>query len=204
MSHTAGRKRCHVAHDAILHATHALLLEVGFEKLTIEGVAGRAGVGKATIYRWWSSKGELAVEAFLAAISKKLPFPVTASARDDVAEQHRRVAQAYRGKTGRIVRELIASGQFDPTTRTQFYEGYLVPRRAAARDALERGVRQGEFRSGIDYDAVIDALYGPIFHRLLVGHAHNDPAFLRFVSDLVLDGISAVAKQPHAVRRAAS
>lgn len=202
MSSPAGRKRCNVAHDAILEATHALLLEVGFEKLTIEGVATRAGVGKATIYRWWSSKGELAVEAFLSAISRKVAFPVTASARDDIAEQHRRVARAYRGNTGRIVREIIATGQFDPTTRQQFFEGYLVPRRAAAFEALERGVRQGEFRPGLDFEAVVDALYAPIFHRLLIGHAANDPEFLRFISDLVLDGISAVPVSRAHVRSA--
>ena len=192
MPRPLGRKRCHATHETILEATHALLLEVGFEKLTIEGVAARAGVGKATIYRWWTSKGELAVEAFLHAISVTLAFPVTGSARADIAEQHQRVARAYRGKTGRIVREIIGTAQFDPATSKLFFEGYLKPRRAAAREALLRGIAQKEFRPDIDLEAVIDALYAPIFHRLLLGHAKNDAAFLRFTSDLVLDGIAAV------------
>jgi len=68
--------------------------------MSIEGVAARAGVGKATVYRWWSSKGVLAVEAFMEAIAPSIAFRETASARADIERQLKLLAKAYRGKAG--------------------------------------------------------------------------------------------------------
>ncbi|MBA2740523.1 MAG: helix-turn-helix transcriptional regulator, partial [Actinobacteria bacterium] len=61
-----GRRRSERSHEAIVHATQELLVERGHRELTIEGVAARAGVGKQTIYRWWGSRAELVLEAYLA------------------------------------------------------------------------------------------------------------------------------------------
>jgi AcrR family transcriptional regulator len=167
-----------------------LLEEIGFDKLSIEGVAARAGVGKATIYRWWPSKGALAMEAFLGAVAPTIAFPATASARNDMTTQIHKVAKAYRGKTGRIVREMIGLGQFDPETMRLFVEGYLEPRRSVAKAVLQRGVDQGEFRAAIDLDVIVDALYGPIFHRLLTAHATIGDRFIDTHVKLVLDSIA--------------
>jgi AcrR family transcriptional regulator len=186
---TTGRKRSPEAYGAILETTQTLLEDIGFEKLTIEGVAARAGVGKATIYRWWPSKGALVVEAFLTAVAPSTAFTMGDSASKDIRAQSRRLARAYNGKMGKIVREMIGSGQFDPETMRLFDEGYLKPRRAAAKQALRRGIAQGEFRRDIDLDAVVDVLYAPIFHRLLVGHASNNDRFVKSLVDLVLGGI---------------
>jgi AcrR family transcriptional regulator len=185
-----GRKRSNASRDAILAATHSLLEEIGFDKLSIEGVAARAGVGKATIYRWWRSKGALAMEAFLDAVAPTIAFPETASARADILAQIHKVARAYRGKTGRIVREMIGLGQFDAETIRVFVEGYLEPRRSAAKAVLQKGIAQGEFRTSIDLDVVVDALYGPIFHRMLTGHAPISDAFIDAHVTLILNSIS--------------
>jgi AcrR family transcriptional regulator len=185
-----GRRRNIAARNAILDATQALLEEVGFGKLSLEGVAARAGVGKATIYRWWPNKGALTMEAFLRAVAPTIAFPATASARDDIAAQIHKVAKAYRGRPGRIVREMIGLGQFDPETMRSFVEGYLEPRRSTAKAALQRGIAQHRFRDTIDLDIVVDELYGPIFHRLLTGHAEIDARFIDAHVKLVLNSIS--------------
>ena len=185
-----GRRRNNASRDAILDATHALLEETGFDKLSLEGVAARAGVGKATIYRWWPSKGTLAMDSFLRAVAPTIAFPTTASARDDITTQIHKVAKAYRGKTGRIVREMIGLGQFDPETMRLFVEGYLQPRRLAAKSALQRGIDHGEFRGAIDLDIIVDALYAPIFHRLLTAHAEIIASFIDAHVNRVLDSIS--------------
>jgi Tetracyclin repressor-like, C-terminal domain len=112
------------------------------------------------------------------------------AASKDILAQSRRLVRAYNGKTGKIVREMIGSGQFNPETMRLFDEGYLKPRRAAAKQVLQRGIAQGEFRHDIDLDAVVDALYAPIFHRLLVGHASNNDQFVKSLVNLVLDGIA--------------
>jgi AcrR family transcriptional regulator len=185
-----GRRRSNASHDAILDATHALLEEIGFDKLSLEGVAARAGVGKATIYRWWPNKGVLAMEAFLRAVAPTISFPTTGSARDDITTQIHKVVKAYRGKPGRIAREMIGLGQFDQGTMRLFVEGYLEPRRLAAKAALQRGIAQREFRCTIDLDIVVDALYGPIFHRLVCAHAEINAPFVEAHVALVLDSIS--------------
>jgi AcrR family transcriptional regulator len=189
-----GRPRSAASRDAILQAAHALLEEAGFERLTIEGVASRAGVGKATIYRWWPSRGVLAMEAFLSHVSPVIAFPKSRRASDDIAAQMKRVARAYRGKTGHIVKEMIASSQSNPEVQRIFFDGYLGPRRSAAKEALRRGMDNGEFKADADLDAVIDALYGPLFYRLLLGHMPNDDAFIDGVAEAVLKGISLAHK----------
>ena len=71
----AGRPRSEESHKAILQAAYDLLDETGFSRFTFERVAARAGVSRSTIYRWWSSKGALAMESALGALSEQLAFP---------------------------------------------------------------------------------------------------------------------------------
>jgi AcrR family transcriptional regulator len=185
-----GRPRSDSARNAVLEATNDLLLEVGFSKLTMEGIAVRAGVGKATLYRWWPSKGAVAMEAFLAAVSLKIAFPHTDSAVADITTQMLRLAEAYRGTTGRVVCELIALGQADPDILAAFIEGYMIPRRDAAKEVLRRGVQAGQIRADVDLDLMVDALYAPLFHRMLLRHRPLDDAFVRHLAALVFSGLA--------------
>src|SRR6202034_4718064 len=93
-----GRPRDEAARVAILKAANAILEKEGIAGFTIEAVAARAGVGKATIYRWWPSKGALAVAGFLAETAPKIAYPNSGSARADLISQLRRVASVYGGK----------------------------------------------------------------------------------------------------------
>ena len=190
MSGRPGAKRSEASRQAILDATFALLEEVGFDRFSIEGVAARGRVGKTTVYRWWRSKGALAVEAFLAKTEPLIAFAGTASARDDIVQQMRAVAGLYRGPTGRFVREMIGAGQHDPAMREAFVSGFLNPRREQAREVFQRGVTAGEFRSGLDADGAIDALWAPIYYRLLVSGGPIDDPFVHSHANLVLRGLA--------------
>jgi len=185
-----GRPRSVAARKAILEAANSLLEEVGFARLSMEGIAARAKVSKATIYRWWPSKGAVAIEAFLAATSPRIAFPHTASAVADVTSQMLTLAGVYRGVTGRIVCECIALGQSDPDTLESFVEGYLRPRRAEARNALRRGVQSGEIRPDVDLDVLVDALYAPIFHRMLARHLPLDDDYVLQIARIVFAGVA--------------
>jgi AcrR family transcriptional regulator len=186
-----GRPRGDEARVAVLEAAYAPLEEGGLAGFTIEGVAARSGAAKTTIYRWWPSREALAVAAFLAATGPRIAFPRTGSAADDIRAQMRRLASVYRGKTGRVVRDLIAAGHGDPGAAAAFVEGYVRPRREAVREVLLRGIEAGEFRAGLDLEAAIDALYGPVFYRLLVGHGALGQAWTERVAEIVLDGCRA-------------
>src|SRR3712207_23431 len=125
-----GRPRGDDARIAVLEAAYALLEEGGLTGVTVEGGAARAGAAKTTIDRWWPSREALAVAAFLAATGPRIAFPRTGSVADDIRAQMRRLASVYRGKTGRVVRDLIAAGHGDPSAAAAFVEGYIMPRRS--------------------------------------------------------------------------
>jgi AcrR family transcriptional regulator len=185
---TPGRPRSDVTRRAILNAAFELLADRGVSGFTIEGVAARSGVARTTIYRWWSSKGALAMEGFLETTAPQIAFPHTASAIADIKAQLRLVAKALRGRMGRIVCGIIAEGQSDPDTIEAFVEGYIRPRREEARTILRRGIDAGELRPDLDIDVALDALYPPLYLRLLLRHGPLDDAWVDRLSDLVLSG----------------
>jgi AcrR family transcriptional regulator len=184
-----GRPRSSASRAAILRAAYQILRERGFAGFTVEGVAARAGAGKATIYRWWQSKGTLAIEAFLVAIAPRMDaVPLTDSALADLRRQIHVAATIYRGRVGQLLRELIALGQEDSGTSRALRSQFVEPRRQAALGALRRAQATGEIRADTDIEVLADALWGPIFHRLLVTRMTLDRRFIDKLLDLVLGG----------------
>jgi AcrR family transcriptional regulator len=188
------KRRNEGARRAILRAARELLDRRGFRRLTIEGIAGRAGVGKATIYRWCPSKAAVVIEAVLEAANPRIPFPDTGSARDDLRRQLASVIELYtRTKTGRGIRALIAESQHDPSLAESLRDRFIASRRAEAGAVFERGIERGELRPDLDVGVAIDALYGAVYYRLLVSHAPLDAAY----ADTLIDQIfPAFGRQP--------
>lgn len=184
-----GRPRNEAARAAILKSANAILEEKGIGGFTIEAVASRAGVAKTTIYRWWPSKGALAMAGFLAETAPKISYPNSGSAVADLISQLRRVADVYGGKTGRVLAAILAEGQRDPNTMAAFIEGYARPRREDAKAILSAGVERGELRADIDLEATLDALYGPIYYRLLVPLASLDAEWVETMARHVFVGL---------------
>src|SRR6267378_8489481 len=98
-----GRPRSEKARKAVIRSTLKLLERVGFNELTMEAVASRAGVGKATIYRWWPNKAELVIDSFVWAAEEELRFPTAGPVLASFHEQMRRWAVVFRGLLGQIV-----------------------------------------------------------------------------------------------------
>jgi AcrR family transcriptional regulator len=172
------RRRNEKARSAILRAASDLLDRRGFRRLTIEGIAERAGVGKATIYRWWPSKAAVVMEAVLEAASPQIPFPDTGSAREDVRRQLASVIELYtHTNTGRGIRALIAESQHDPSLAESLRDRFIASRRAEAAAVFERAIERGELRPDLDVGVAIDALYGAVYYRLLVSHAPLESAY---------------------------
>jgi AcrR family transcriptional regulator len=184
-----GRPRSDASRAAILKAAYQMLREGGFAQFTVEGVAARAGAGKATIYRWWSNKGTLAVEAFLVAVAPRMDgIKPTEDPLDDLRRTLHTAAGIYRGRAGQLVRELLSLGHADAETGRLLFSGYLTPRREAGLVVLRRVEAAGLLRPGLDIDVLADALWGPIFHRLIVVHSSLDRAFIDQLLDVVLEG----------------
>lgn len=183
-----GRPRSEQARLAILRSTLKLLGENGFSDLTIEAVAAHAGVGKATVYRWWPNKAALIADAFAGSTSRKLHFPDTGSVYTDMSRQMRQVAKIFRSRRGRIVSAMLGGGQSDRDLIAAFRERFLWPRRREAYATLRQGIQRGELRKDLDMDLLLDSLYGPIYMRFLIRHDKLTGDFVDRLCRLVLAG----------------
>ena len=165
---TPGRPRSEASHQSIVRATLDLLIEVGYGALTMEAVRTRAGVGKATIYRRWSSKEELVRDAIVY-LHDDFDTPDTGSLRGDYAALATAVrASASRGGAAMLMPRLLGESVHDPELFAIFRANLVEPRRAALRSVLERAVARGEIREGVDLELMVDLFAGPAVYRLLI------------------------------------
>lgn len=188
---SVGRPRSQASKSAILNATIDLLEETGYSTLTVEAIATRAGVGKATIYRWWSNKAFLILDAFLMTTDPYLNFLEKTSIRENFRQQLHDLAKALNGTLGRTVVALVAEGLEDSEIAKAFYTNFLIPRRKDAKLILERAIAQGEIEHKINLDVVLDMLYGPVYFRILIYKKTVDAEFIDTLLDQVMISIDA-------------
>jgi AcrR family transcriptional regulator len=186
-----GRPRDPATDQAILAAAGDLLASRGLDGMSIEEVAARAGVGKATIYRRWSSKGLLALDAFMLMFREQQPPPDTGSLRGDLTAALGAWVRAVTSTpAGRLLTSLIAAAQQDPELHAAWRDRVLEPLRAQHRIMLQHAVERGEIPATVDAEVVLDMFFGAAEHRLLLGHLPISESFVTSVVDVILGGIS--------------
>jgi AcrR family transcriptional regulator len=193
MDKRLGRPRSEETKKAILTASYELLLENGFNTATVEGIAERAGVSKATIYKWWPNKAAVVLDGFFAATESMLQVPDTGSAREDLLIQVNSLAAFITSSKGKVITELIAEGQFDKNIAEEYRIRYFNPRRLISRHILERGVLKGELRKDLDIELSIDMIFAPLFYRLLITGETVDYAFVKSLIFYALKGLGTEA-----------
>jgi len=166
-----GRHRSLEAESAILRATLYLLERQPLRKVSADAIAQRAGVSKATIYKWWANKSLVALDAYLAGMTEQVPLPDTGSAEQDFTEQLKSVMAFFTSPVGRLFCQFLAEGQSDPNFLELFRDRFLYARRDTARVMWRRGVDRGDICEELDSELVLDLIYGPMIWRLLAGHA---------------------------------
>lgn len=183
-----GRPRTVGADEAILAATLELAGEVGFGGMSMDVVAERAGVSKATIYRRWSSKEALVLAALRSAIGP-LDDVDLGSVRADLEAYLGDLSERMKsGKMSDLLPHLIEVSVADPQVRCSL-DDYVAFRRRPLIDILERGVARGELRADADVSVLVDALIGPIIYRKLLTRAELSTEFAHFLIDLVLTSV---------------
>lgn len=186
-----GRPRSAEADRAILRAAVDLLADEGYGGVTMEGVAARAGVGKATVYRRWPCKSALVVDAVTACRESGVTPPNTGSARDDLLVFVRGFMHHLRtSDAARVMPALVAELSRNPDLAAEFREGFVQPRRAKVLDAVRRGVERGEVRAGVDPDLVADGVVALLLHRFLVTGMDLDDDLPERVVDVLWRGIA--------------
>src|SRR5437868_4160473 len=188
-----GRPRSETARNGMRGATAELLLAEGLEAVTMDEVAEHAGVSKATIYRWWPTKESLALEALLEEWDTSSPTPRdTGSLRGDLLALIRPWIRRLRARPyGRVIAALITEAQTDPAFGKVYRARFLERRRDPARVLFGRAIERAEIPAGTDVEIALDLIFGPIYHRLLHGHAPLTDGFAQAAVDSALAGFVA-------------
>jgi AcrR family transcriptional regulator len=194
-----GRQRSEESEEAILSAITALLRHKPLRDISIEEIARKAGVGKATMYKWWPSKAYIAFDAFSKKLEEMVPICDTGSAERDFKQQLRSLFAFFDTPAGLVLRHFLAEGQVDAEFASLFRDRFIKPRRETIGLIFDRAVERGQIRRGLDREVVLDLIYGPGFYRMLIRH---EPLKRNTVDEMVsalfqgLRGTSSKAKRP--------
>ena len=186
-----GRPRSAIADEAIREAAVDLFAERGFEGFSVEDVADRAGVSKATVYRRYPSKVDLVVEAASCLAADDVTFPDTGNLRDDVRGLARSLVETFRtSPAGRVMPVMTFERRRYPELDAG-YRRFLADRKTRTREILRRGIERGELPPDTDVAVMGSMLVGPIFHRLMITQEPLSDAFVDALVDAVLRGFGA-------------
>jgi AcrR family transcriptional regulator len=177
-----GRPRDPETDGRITTAAAQLMLERGFDRTTVDDVAARAGVGKATVYRRWPSKEDLAVAAMETLYRNEMPEPDTGSIESDLRETYRSVLEFVNTPEGEaFLRTSIAESVRDERI-AQLYRSSLERREAQSKDTFRRAIERGEVRRDVDVDCAVQWLGGLLAFRAIT---HRPMPTLDELDDLV-------------------
>ena len=189
---TPGRPRSEGTRTSILDAAVELIGTRDYRDVSIDAIAASAKVGKQSIYRWWTSKADLVLEAFTDHSLSRLP-PLVASAdafADLEADLTRFFAFMRNPLVAKGVRSLIAEAQLDAEFRTKLYERVHRVRCEGLRRVLRHGYALGQFRQDLDEDSLAHLIHGTFWYRFLSGtkYAYDD-AYAKEIVRMVRPGL---------------
>ncbi len=176
--------------QAIIEAALDLCREQGLARTTVEEIAKRAGVGKQTIYRWWPSKAAVVEEGINELAGSATDFPNTGDLVADLRTQMAGVATILSSPRFAPYLSLIGASQDDPELARSFLDGLVKPRVNAARDRLRLAQEQGQLRTDVDLDDVVELLYGPIYYRALLHTRPPSPSQVDEILRIAFAGLS--------------
>lgn len=186
-SRTRGRPRSPIADDAIIRATQELLVEADMtDAISIEAIAARAKVGKATIYRRWTDKRML-IQAALGAMAGPAQVPTGASVRDQVEEY---LQYTYRwladGPPAGFMPALLVCLRDDPATMRTYVDKLLAPHKRALGTLLTQGIARNELRDDLRVEEFVDHSFAIVFYCALIPKDDGEPMWSK-MTDLMLE-----------------
>lgn len=178
-------------HEAALTATQELLREGGLGAASIDAIAVRSGVSKATLYKHWPSRIAIAANAFGRDVAEAVPDSDTGSTEAALREMVRRTSDFYASPEGQVYRELVAACVQDAGGAAYFRAYFLYGRRQAFARLWERALERGDVRVDVDVEVATDLVLGPLLVRLMTGHQPLTEAGADAVTDAALHGLLA-------------
>ncbi|QHC20805.1 TetR/AcrR family transcriptional regulator [Streptomyces sp. GS7] len=177
---------------AIRAAVFEELAAVGFARMSIEGIARRAGVGKTAVYRRWRSKLHLVLDVVSAVAAAGLPAPDTGSLRGDVRMLLEVAARALRHPmASQIIPDLLAEAARSPEMATALKTALHDSQEGVAAAVVARAVERGELPDDVDSRLALDLMTGPLYWRLLVVRDEVPQGYLDALSHSVAVALGA-------------
>lgn len=164
-----GRPRSEETRQAILKTAFRLLQRHGFHDVSSQQIAEQAGVSTATLYRWWKSKQEVLLEAYLQMTREILPYGKRGSPLVRLRSYTIRTATFLKSENGRVFLRLMLAIQDHPDLQKAFYEDVFLPRRAEGARVVQDAIAAGELPETVDPDLLINLLVGPQILPALLG-----------------------------------
>ena len=179
----------------MLQAALALCAETGYPRLTIEGIAARSGVSKKTIYRWWSSKGAVLLEAVAEQATTTANHRDTGSLVDDLVAQLRAVIELLEPYRTSAVTGLIAEALRDDDLAVALRETLILPNIELFNVRMRSAQRSGEIPDDADLGILNDLVHGTLYHRLVFHLGMPDDHELRERVEVIVAGLKAHASK---------
>ncbi|GGP97692.1 TetR/AcrR family transcriptional regulator [Streptomyces roseolilacinus] len=173
----------------IFTATLDMLGSLGYDSLTIEGVAQHSGVNKTTIYRWWSSKSELLRDALLHSHMLRFELPDTGSLRGDLTELAERVQALLDDEHRRTIVEAALVGAVRHQAMRELVVSFLDDRFGRHQPVFERAMARGDLPHDADPALLVDAMAGALWMRVLVRRGDVADTYTRDLVDMLMDGV---------------
>jgi AcrR family transcriptional regulator len=162
--------------EAIRAAVFEELAAVGYARMSIEGIARRAGVGKTAVYRRWRSKLHLVLDLVSAVAVQGLPMPDTGSLEGDLRLLYEVTSRALRHPVaGQIIPDLQAEAARNPEIAEAMRKALREGQQSVATGIVAAAVARGEIRNGVDEDLALDVISGPLYWRSVVVRAPKPP-----------------------------
>jgi AcrR family transcriptional regulator len=181
-----GRPRDRTVERKIMQTALRLVRKHGVRSVTLELIAETSGVARTTIYRRWRNRSAVLADAFLMWIQPEIGFPEHASALERLRLQMHLLAASFRGNAGEILRALLSEALTDAELQVAIRDGWIAPRRAAAKLIVEKAVASKELSQRTSPDVLLDALYGGLYYWLFFDPAKLTTTYIDSLFELVL------------------
>jgi AcrR family transcriptional regulator len=188
---SAGRPRSEASRTSILETAYCLLRKLPVSAISTIQIAREAGVSTATVYRWWSTKEELLLDAFLHTADHEMVLKCEGPPLERLREYVLQVGRFFTGENGIVVARLLGAIQDDATLRRHFEERVSSPRDKEIRAIVSEAIKQGDLPAGLQIGVFLDSIIGPLLARLLFRHERIDESFVSAVFDQVVAGTTA-------------
>lgn len=186
MTHSDHVEKVSRRRERILEAVHQALIEYDYTKLTIEDIAARAGVGKSTIYRWWTHKSDLIFELFKDETASIFDLDFTQSLSYNLEQQLFKLAKALQQPVGRALLVVLVENREKSAT---FFKEYLLPRREQTRALIDLAIGRQEIRDDYPFELMLDSLYGPIHYQIIFFNFMPDEHYIQQLVAMALQPI---------------